>query len=217
MICDFLKKSEYSLKENNEKSKVNELLQNLIDNWENNETCQQLQDIKNEVIKHPRSAFILKSYKQIISKKNINNQNIDEQSLNQKHFSSGETLSNISNSFQYKIAENIEKKNEDNNFLEAHDFLIKIGLIIEEKKGFYQVSNRLYKQVFSDKWIEHTFKSERPYNDKFMAWKRAYKQDESSIEHLISGEELNNALEWIADLQIPPEEEIYLIRSRVFN
>ncbi len=178
MICDFLKKSEYSIKENNEKSKVNELVQNLIDNWEENETCQHLQDIKNNIIQHPRSAFILNNYRQFIS----------------------ETITDDSS--------------------EYINYLIEIGLMILDERGVYQVSNRLYEQVFDQEWIENTFQNDRPYNDKFKAWKESYHEGKFSDEesqHFICAEELDNALEWITGLQIPPEEEIYLIRSRVFK
>lgn len=178
MICDFIQKSDISLKINDEQSRVNQLVEELIQKSKENNNFLHLQDIKNKIIQHPRSAFILNNYRQIIS----------------------ETITDDSS--------------------EDINYLIEIGLIIQDERGVYQVSNRLYEQVFDQEWIENTFKSDRPYNDKFKAWKESYHEGEFSdeeIPHFISAEELDNALEWITGLQIPREEEIYLIRSRVFK
>lgn len=73
MICDWiLNSNDNSIEEDREKEKVDELVTNLVKKWQTSENSQHLKDIRDKILNHERSGFILRCYQQIIQNRTLN-------------------------------------------------------------------------------------------------------------------------------------------------
>lgn len=183
MICDLIIKSNDFINKDEEQQKLEQLVNKLLDNWQKSENSesQYLKDIENKIITNNRSAFILRSYKQIIRANTLD----------------------------------VKQKTPE------QEALLNWGLVTF-KNNRLEISNLIYKKAFSIEWVEETFSNKRPYKyqEKLKKWQEANQEDNDyflGFEHLIVGDELENALEWIAGLELQEAEHKYLIRSQIRN
>ncbi|BDA73166.1 WD-40 repeat-containing protein [Calothrix sp. PCC 7716] len=70
--------------------------------------------------------------------------------------------------------------------------LLLSGLVIKEK-GYLQVKNRIYAEVFNIEWVEKQLRQLRPYSQAFDAWIASSQTDSS---RLLRGQALAEALSW---------------------
>lgn len=94
--------------------------------------------------------------------------------------------------------------------------LLDLGLIAEEQ-GYLQVSNPIYEEYFNQNWIKEKLEKLRPYYQQFNSWLQSKCQDEKQ---LLTGRELQKALEWTKDkidyLNLEHELE-FLVASQVLD
>ncbi|MGL5065055.1 MAG: AAA-like domain-containing protein [Microcoleus sp.] len=76
------------------------------------------------------------------------------------------------------------------------------------------VANRIYQSVFNLFWTEKELGNLAPYRESLAAWLASNREDESL---LLTGESLQEALEWAADKQLSQEHYWFLNLDRPFS
>lgn len=98
---------------------------------------------------------------------------------------------------------------DSNDITEASDLLLSgIVVKIDEKLKVY---NRIYQEIFNQKWIEIQLNNLRPYSENYYAWLASEKQDKS---RLLRGEALQEAEEWKIGKGLSYDEKEYLDSSQ---
>src|SRR4028119_1922197 len=84
------------------------------------------------------------------------------------------------------------------------------GLVVLQQ-GKLKVYNRLYEQIFNQKWVEKQLEKLRPYFEAFNAWVASNYQDES---RLLRGKALQDALSWSTNQSLSPLDYRFLAASQ---
>ncbi len=87
------------------------------------------------------------------------------------------------------------------------------GLVVQQQ-GKLKVYNRIYEQIFNQKWVEKQLKKLRPYFEAFNAWVASNYQDES---RLLRGKALQDALSWSTNQSLSPLDYRFLAASQDFD
>lgn len=90
--------------------------------------------------------------------------------------------------------------------------LVLSGIVIKID-GKLKVYNRIYQEIFNQKWIENQLNNLRPYSENYHAWLAFAKQDKS---RLLRGNALQEALAWasVRSWSLSSEEKEYLEDSQ---
>jgi hypothetical protein len=83
------------------------------------------------------------------------------------------------------------------------------GLVIKHG-NILKVYNQVYKLVFKEDWASTELKNIRPYNEAFDKWETSNYHPE----HLLKGEELDEALQWSCDIKLDDRDYRYLADSQ---
>lgn len=84
------------------------------------------------------------------------------------------------------------------------------GLVVQQQ-GKLKVYNRIYEQIFNQKWVEKQLEKLRPYFEAFNAWVASNYQDES---RLLRGQALQDALFWSNNQSLSPLDYRFLGASQ---
>lgn len=84
------------------------------------------------------------------------------------------------------------------------------GLVVKNQ-GKLKVYNRIYKQVFSEAWVNEQLAKLRPYNEAISAWLASGRQDEY---RLLKGQALDGALAWAKDKSLSDVDYQFLSASQ---
>lgn len=87
------------------------------------------------------------------------------------------------------------------------------GLVVQQQ-GELKVYNRIYEQIFNQKWVEKQLEKLRPYFEAFNAWVASNYQDES---RLLRGKALQDALSWSTNQSLSPLDYRFLAASQDFD
>jgi WD40 repeat protein len=87
------------------------------------------------------------------------------------------------------------------------------GLVVQQQEKL-KVYNRIYKQIFNQKWVEKQLEKLRPYFEAFNAWVASNYQDES---RLLRGKALQDALSWSTNQSLSPLDYRFLAASQDFD
>ena len=87
------------------------------------------------------------------------------------------------------------------------------GLVVQQQ-GELKVYNRIYEQIFNQKWVEKQLEKLRPYFETFNAWVASNYQDES---RLLRGKALQDALSWSTNQSLSPLDYRFLAASQDFD
>jgi WD40 repeat protein len=87
------------------------------------------------------------------------------------------------------------------------------GLVVQQQ-GKLKVYNRIYEQIFNQKWVEKQLEKLRPYFEAFNAWVASNYQDES---RLLRGKALQDALSWSTNQSLSPLDYRFLAASQDFD
>ena len=88
--------------------------------------------------------------------------------------------------------------------------LLLSGIVVKQE-GKLKISNRIYREVFDNNWIENELRKLRPYSEAITAWSAANFQDES---RLLRGKALQDALTWATDKNLSNLDYRYLAASQ---
>jgi WD40 repeat protein len=83
-----------------------------------------------------------------------------------------------------------------------------------QQQGKLKVYNRIYEQIFNQKWVEKQLEKLRPYFEAFNAWVASNYQDES---RLLRGKALQDALSWSTNQSLSPLDYRFLAASQDFD
>jgi hypothetical protein len=89
-------------------------------------------------------------------------------------------------------------------------YLVLTGLVVKYN-GKLKAYNKIYKRVFSPAWIREELEKIPPYFEKFESWKESGRNEFS----LLSGSEVDDALNWSKDKQISELETQFLRLSKI--
>ncbi|MDJ0677572.1 MAG: AAA-like domain-containing protein [Calothrix sp. MO_167.B42] len=84
------------------------------------------------------------------------------------------------------------------------------GLVVQEQ-GELRVYNRIYAQIFHQKWVAKQLEKLRPYSQNFNIWVNSDYTDES---RLLRGQALQDALEWANHQNLSPLDYRFLAASQ---
>ena len=87
------------------------------------------------------------------------------------------------------------------------------GLVLQQQ-GKLKVYNRIYEQIFNQKWVEKQLEKLRPYFEAFNAWVASNYQDES---RLLRGKALQDAPSWSTNQSLSPLDYRFLAASQDFD
>jgi hypothetical protein len=90
--------------------------------------------------------------------------------------------------------------------------LLLSGIVIKCQSKLI-VANRIYESVFNQFWVEKELGNLAPYREALAAWLAANREDESL---LLTGDSLQEALEWAADKKLSQEHYWFLNLDRAF-
>ncbi|MEL6940976.1 MAG: AAA-like domain-containing protein, partial [Cyanobacteria bacterium J06598_1] len=82
--------------------------------------------------------------------------------------------------------------------------------LVTRSKGFLQVKNRIYGEIFNLVWIKHQLNQLRPYAQQFETWVASQKTDES---RLLRGQALKDAQVWAQGKRLSDLDYQYLAAS----
>ncbi|MEM6432855.1 MAG: AAA-like domain-containing protein, partial [Cyanobacteria bacterium P01_D01_bin.115] len=82
--------------------------------------------------------------------------------------------------------------------------------LVTRSKGFLQVKNRIYGEIFNLAWIKHQLNQLRPYAQQFETWVASQKTDES---RLLRGQALKDAQVWVQGKRLSDVDYQYLAAS----
>ena len=88
--------------------------------------------------------------------------------------------------------------------------LLLSGLVIDQQ-GKLEPYNRIYKQVFDQKWVSTELFNLRPYANSLMGWLNSKLQDKS---YLLKGKKLRDALRWSDGKRLSDEDYQFLSASQ---
>ncbi len=88
--------------------------------------------------------------------------------------------------------------------------LLLSGLVVR-KQGNLIVFNRVYKEVFSENWVQKELAKQPPYAEELAAWLASNRQNTS---WLLRGKELQKALNWALDKNLAPDANQFLSASQ---
>ncbi|BAT56986.1 WD-repeat protein (plasmid) [Nostoc sp. NIES-3756] len=83
------------------------------------------------------------------------------------------------------------------------------GLVVKQQSSL-KIYNRIYADVFDQKWVHKTLADLRPYSEMFTAWLASHCQDES---RLLRGQALREAQAWAADKSLSNLDYQFLTAS----
>ncbi|HEY9810537.1 MAG TPA: AAA-like domain-containing protein [Halomicronema sp.] len=90
---------------------------------------------------------------------------------------------------------------------------LRLSGLVAKNKGHLKVYNSIYKQVFSQAWVNEQLAKLRPYNEAISAWLASGRQDES---RLLKGQALDGALAWAKDKSLSDVDYQFLSASQQF-
>jgi WD40 repeat protein len=88
-----------------------------------------------------------------------------------------------------------------------------IGLVVKQENKL-RIYNRIYAEVFNQKWFEQVLANIRPYADTLNAWVASDQQDES---RLLQGQALQEALAWAQNKSLSDLDYQFLAASQKFD
>jgi G3E family GTPase len=100
----------------------------------------------------------------------------------------------------------VNNKNEEAEEIE----LILSGLITRSHSQLH-IYNRIYSEIFNQRWVEIELENLRPYDDLIKAWLNSCRHD---ISCLLLGNELQNALQWERGKSLSNEDHQFLRESQ---
>lgn len=94
----------------------------------------------------------------------------------------------------------------------TQSMLLLSGLVVPWN-GQLQVKNPIYQRIFSSAWVNDELAKLRPYAQAYAAWVRSERTDPH---HLLQNLELQHALTWAQDKQLPDEDYRFLSASQTY-
>ncbi|QZZ21088.1 AAA-like domain-containing protein [Leptothermofonsia sichuanensis E412] len=184
-LCQLILDNQVSIPTGQESSVIAQLVKvHIIHNWEGNDEPQHLRTIRDRIIRNVKQDNIM----------NVK----DEQHA-----------SNLLSAYQ-KILQH-GKVSADNSS-EQEDLRLS-GLVVKQD-GVLKVYNRIYQEVFNERWVQKELANLRPYREQIKAWSSSNQSDESRLLH---GRALQDALEWAKGKQLSEEDNQFLEASQTFE
>jgi hypothetical protein len=87
------------------------------------------------------------------------------------------------------------------------------GLVVK-REGIVRVYNKIYEQIFNSNWVLSELQKQRPYTEAFTAWLKSGKSDES---RLLTGNALEEALDWRKGKSLSSDDEEFITESRMLE
>jgi WD40 repeat protein len=84
------------------------------------------------------------------------------------------------------------------------------GLVVKQNNRL-SIYNRIYREIFNEKWLKKEFDKLRPYSEAIEAWQASNYMDNST---LLRGKTLQNALDWSQDKSLSDLDYRFLNASR---
>lgn len=178
-VCSLIQESEIKIPIGKEAVYVKHLVESrIINNWE-------YQDI----------PVHLKSIRERLESNRIRNENIYGKLLN--------TYKDILNNVP------ISYNNYTDSYSSNNQILYELNLtgLTSTVNGYAKVKNNIYREIFSEDWIDNLLNSFRPYSKKLNFWLNSGKTDTSK---LLRGIELKKAGEWITGKSLADIDWEYL-------
>ncbi|WP_421658059.1 AAA-like domain-containing protein [Leptothermofonsia sp. ETS-13] len=184
-LCQLILDNQVSIPTGQESSVIEQLVKfNIIHNWEENDEPQHLRTIRDRIIRNVKQDNIM----------NVK----DEQHA-----------SHLLSAYQ-KILQH--GKISTDNSPEQEDLRLS-GLVVKQD-GVLKVYNRIYQEVFNERWVQKELANLRPYREQIKAWSSSNRSDESRLLH---GRALQDALEWAKGKQLSEEDNQFLEASQTFE
>ncbi|MCL6435570.1 MAG: AAA-like domain-containing protein [Leptolyngbyaceae cyanobacterium HOT.MB2.61] len=184
-LCQLILNNQVSIPTGQEPLVIEQLVKfNIIHNWEESDEPQHLRTIRDRIIRNVKQDNIM----------NVK----DEQHA-----------SNLLSAYQ-KILQH--GKISADNSPEQEDLRLS-GLVVKQD-GVLKVYNRIYQEVFNERWVQKELANLRPYREQIKAWSSSNRSDESRLLH---GKALQDALEWAKGKQLGEEDNQFLEASQTFE
>lgn len=132
------------------------------------------------------------------------------QTIRKRIIDNGRKAGDLLKLYQTILQEKVVESDESNDSSEVSDLLLS-GIVIKVD-GKLKVYNRIYQEIFNQRWIENQLNNLRPYSENYYSWLNSGKKDNS---RLLRGNALQQAITWVGINinRLNPEEKEYLENS----
>ena len=181
----------------------------IIENWESQDEPEHLKTIRDRILRNQQKAGqLLGLYQQILESANPPQPPLSKEGLNAAAPLTQTEIAALAPPLnQEGLGEVLADGSPEQTELRLS------GLVLQQQ-GNLKVYNRIYEQVFNQKWVEKQLEKLRPYFEAFNAWVASNYQDES---RLLRGKALQDALSWSTNQSLSPLDYRFLAASQDFD
>ena len=178
----------------------------IIENWESQDEPEHLKTIRDRILRNQQKAGqLLGLYQQILESANPPQPPLSKGGLN--------AAAPLTQTEIATLAPPLNKEGLGEVLADGSPEQTELRLsgLVVQQHGKLKVYNRIYEQIFNQKWGEKQLKKLRPYFEVFNAWVASNYQDES---RLLRGKALQDALSWSTNQSLTPLDYRFLAASQ---
>lgn len=178
----------------------------IIENWESQDEPEHLKTIRDRILRNQQKAGqLLGLYQQILESANPPQPPLSKGGLN--------AAAPLTQTEIAALAPPLNKEGLGEVLADGSPEQTELRLsgLVVQQQGKLKVYNRIYEQVFNQKWVEKQLEKLRPYFEAFNAWVASNYQDES---RLLRGKALQDALFWSTNQSLSPLDYRFLAASQ---
>ncbi|MEG3959750.1 WD40 domain-containing protein [Microcoleus sp. herbarium2] len=181
----------------------------IIENWESQDEPEHLKTIRDRILRNQQKAGqLLGLYQQILESANPPQPPLNTGGLN--------AAAPLTQTEIVALAPPLNKEGLGEVLADGSPEQTELrlsGLVLQQQAKL-KVYNRIYEQIFNQKWVEKQLEKLRPYFEAFNAWVASNYQDES---RLLRGKALQDALSWSTNQSLSPLDYRFLAASQDFD
>lgn len=181
----------------------------IIENWESQDEPEHLKTIRDRILRNQQKAGqLLGLYQQILESANPPQPPLSKGGLN--------AAAPLTQTEIVALAPPLNKERLGEVLVDGSPEQTELRLsgLVVQQQGKLKVYNRIYEQIFNQKWVEKQLEKLRPYFEAFNAWVASNYQDES---RLLRGKALQDALSWSNNQSLSPLDYRFLAASQDFD
>lgn len=181
----------------------------IIENWESQDEPEHLKTIRDRILRNQQKAGqLLGLYQQILESANPPQPPLSKGGLN--------AAAPLTQTEIAALAPPLNKEGLGEVLADGSPEQTELRLsgLVVQQQGNLKVYNRIYEQIFNQKWVGKQLEKLRPYFETFNAWVASNYQDES---RLLRGKALKDALSWSTNQSLSPLDYRFLAASQDFD
>ena len=181
----------------------------IIENWESQDEPEHLKTIRDRILRNQQKAGqLLGLYQQILESANPPQPPLSKGGLN--------AAAPLTQTEIAALAPPLNKEGLGEVLADGSPEQTELRLsgLVVQQQGNLKVYNRIYEQIFNQKWVGKQSEKLRPYFETFNAWVASNYQDES---RLLRGKALKDALSWSTNQSLSPLDYRFLAASQDFD